>query len=129
MTTARKERTSSRSDAFQRWHREALPGGWEAVDFDLVLRCSTCHAPLAVVEDTTSAGKRDVHMRTQIAAAARLMVPFALVVFEADESDRLTTFRWRLAWPRQTLWRPMDDWEPWEAKLRRMHACQMKAAA
>ena len=128
MSTGRPERTRTRSTAFQRWHREALPGGWEAVDFDLVLRCSTCHAPLAFIEDTTSRGKRDEHMRTQIATARRCARPFVLVLFEADEADALTSFRWRMAWPSQTMWRPMDTWEAWERQLRSNHVCGQVAA-
>jgi len=125
---ARSERTRNRSTAFQRWHREALPAWWDAVDFDLVLRCRSCHAPLAVVEDTTSLGKRDEHMRTQIAAARRLVVPFALVVFEADQDDTLITFRWRLVWPAQSHWRDADAWRPWEDRLRQAHSCWEQAA-
>lgn len=126
---ARREGTRVRSTAFQRWHRESLPGGWEAVDFDLVLRCRICHAPLAVVEDTTSLGKRDQHMRTQIAAARRLVVPFVLVLFEADDDDILIAFRWRMAWPSQSHWRSMAEWERWEGLLRQAHACRPNGAA
>lgn len=125
---ARSERTRTRSTAFQRWHREELPGGWEAVDFDLVLRCRECHAPLAVIEDTTSHGKRDEHMRTQIAAARRLVVPFVLVVFEATPDDVLITFRWRLVWPSQSHWRDAAAWRSWEDRLRQAHSCWAGAA-
>mgnify|MGYP007071641921 CR=1 FL=1 len=125
---ARSERTRTRSTAFQRWHREELPGWWEAVDFDLVLRCRLCHGPLALVEDTTSLGKRDEHMRTQITAARRLRVPFVVVVYEADTDDRLITFRWRMAWPSQSHWRSAEDWRRWELLVRDNHSCEQAAA-
>lgn len=128
MSTARPERTRNRSTAFQRWHREQLPGSFEAVDIDLVLRCHHCHEPLALIEDTTSRGKRDEHMRTQIAAARRLCLPFVLVLFEADANDRLVAFQWRLAWPSQSHWRRQEQWAAWEAFIRDGHSCQRPAA-
>jgi hypothetical protein len=124
MSGARPERTSARSTAFQRWHREALPGSFEAVDVDLVLRCRDCHAALALVEDTTSAGKRDQHMRTQIDMARGLSRPLVIVHYVPSDDDTLLMFRWRFVWPSHSHWLDMEKWPAWESGIRSRCECR-----